>query len=440
MGSLEQHRNEPASACLADNRSLGILPQRDLALAGDPQTTEPKMNRVTQHISVAFKSEKGRRPANEDAGLVLTSEELGDVEGLFIVADGMGGRASGSVASKMAVNAVRDSFLSKAHSEDLAALLSESIRAANKVVYNEAQAKPELEGMGTTCVAAAIRDRRVYFAHMGDSRIYLLRDGRLDILTEDHSFVAEQVRAGKITEQDARKSRFRNVIMKAIGLEPDAEPTTGSTEFRPGDVLLLCTDGLSGPVKDDEIADILLDSSDPDEACDRLVNAALRNGGSDNVTALVAAYDGKKAKKRGWSAWLVPALLGIIAGVVLGLLLSHQYWAAKPVVEKIPPQPVLSSLTYEDPVSLTYSPINGGSLAVDRENNVYVSDKKQKAILKYRPDGSLLATIAKGKLTDPGALAVGNDGTIFVIDNGRLKAIRPVRTEDSRQETTDSDR
>lgn len=381
------------------------------------------MNRVMQRISVCLKSEKGRRPANEDAGLVLTSEELGDVEGLYVVADGMGGRASGSVASKMAVNAVRDSFLSKTRSHDLAALLSESLRVANKAVYDEAQSKPDLQGMGTTCVAAAIREGRVYFAHLGDSRIYLLRDGRLSILTEDHSFVAEQVRAGRISEEDARKSRFRNVITKAIGLEPEAEPTTGSTEFQPGDVLLLCTDGLSGPVKDDEIADILLDSADPDEACGRLVSTALRNGGSDNVTALVARYG--TPKKAGPSPWLVPAVMGVILGIVLGLVLSWQCWRAKPSAEPPPPQPALSSLTYGDPVSLTYSPVNGGTLAVDPENNVYISDKKQKAVLKYGSDGSFLGAIGKGKLTDPGALAVGKDGSIYVIDAGRLKVIRP---------------
>lgn len=395
------------------------------------------MNRLAQGISVCLKSEKGRRPANEDAGLVLTSEELGDVEGLYVVADGMGGRASGSVASKMAVNAVRESFRLNANSHDMAALLSDSLRAANKAVYNEAQARPELEGMGTTCVAAAIREGRVYFAHMGDSRIYLLRDGHLSILTEDHSFVAEQVRAGKISEEDARKSRFRNVITKAIGLDPEAEPTSGSSEFQPGDVLLLCTDGLSGPVKDDEIADILLDSADPDEACGRLVSTALRNGGSDNVTALVARY-GTPKKARSASVWLVPAMMGVILGIVLGLVLSWQCWRAKPSVEPTPPQVTLSSLTYGDPVSLTYSPVNGGTLAVDPENNVYVSDKKQKAILKYGADGSFLGAIGKGKLTDPGTLAVGKDGSIYVIDAGRLKVIRPTKTEDSRQETTDS--
>lgn len=383
------------------------------------------MSQVIQDISAALKSEKGRRPANEDAGLVMTSEELGDVEGLYVVADGMGGRASGETASKIAINAVRDSFLSKTHTNDLATLLAECLQTANEAVYGEAQAKPDLQGMGTTCVAAAVRDGQVYFAHMGDSRIYLLRDGRLDILTEDHSFVAEQVRAGKITEEDARKSRFRNVITKAIGLEPDAQPTTGSTEFQPGDVLLLCSDGLSGPVKDDEIADILLDSSDSDEACNRLVDAALRNGGSDNVTALVASYGRpKRAKEGSSSGWLPPALMGVILGLVIGLFMARQYWT-KPAVKDTPPQPSLSTLIYGDPVSLTYSPLNGGSLAVDRENNLYVSDRKQKAILKYSPDGSLLATIGKGKLTDPGAIAVGNDGTIFVIDNGRLKAIRP---------------
>jgi len=382
------------------------------------------MNQVAQDISVALKSERGRRPANEDAGLVLTSEELGDVEGLYIVADGMGGRASGAVASKMAVDSVRDSFLSGDHSQDLAALLSQSLKAANQAVYSEAQSKPELEGMGTTCVAAAVRDGLLYFAHMGDSRIYLLRDGRLESLTEDHSFVAEQLRAGKISEEDARKSRFRNVITKAIGLGPDAEPTTGSAEFRPGDVLLLCTDGLSGPVQSDEIANILLDSSDPDEACNHLARAALRNGGSDNVTALVATY-GSPRKAKTSSSWLVPTMMGVILGIVVGLALGWQYWRSQIVVEPPPPQPALSSLTYGDPVSLTYSPLSSGTLAVDGEDNVYISDKKQKAILKYGADGSSLGAIGKGKLTDPGALAVGSDGSIYVLDAGRLKVIRP---------------
>ena len=383
------------------------------------------MNAVAQDISVALKSERGRRPANEDSGLMLTSDELGDIEGLYVVADGMGGRASGSIASKLAVNAVRDVFLSKARSSDLAALLSESLRSANQKVYSEAQSRPELQGMGTTCVAAAVQEGRVYFAHMGDSRIYLLRDGRLDTLTEDHSFVAEQVRAGKISEEDARKSRFRNVITRAIGLEANAEPTTGSAEFRPGDVLLLCSDGLSGPVKDPEIADILLDSSNPDEACNRLVSAALRNGGSDNVTALVATY-GSPKKTRSSSISLVPAVMGVILGIVVGLVLGWQYWRAQTAVEPPSPQPALSSLTYGDPVSLTYSPLSSGTIAVDSENNVYISDRKQKAILKYGADGALLQTVGKGKLTDPGALAVGGDGSIYVLDAGRLKVIRPV--------------
>lgn len=428
------------------------------------------MNQVAQDISVALKSDKGRRPENEDAGLALTSEDLGDIEGLYVVADGMGGRASGSTASKMAVDAVRSCFLSKTHTNDLASLLAECLQAANKAVYSEAQAKPDLQGMGTTCVAAAVRDGQVYFAHMGDSRIYLLHDGRLDILTEDHSFVAEQVRAGKITQEDARKSRFRNVITKAIGLEPDAQPTTGSTEFKPGDVLLLCSDGLSGPVKDEEIADILRNSSNPDEACNRLVDAALRNGGSDNVTALIASYGRpNKAKDGSSSGWLVPALIGVILGLVIGLFMGWQYWSPRPAIKEPPAKPDLFNPIYSDPVSLTYLPLNpsflaldglgilhaidpqgrfawldvsgqvirtsnpreafkrlqmgGLAMAGDSRGNLYISMGNK--IAKFNADGRPVTNIGEGKLESPGALAIGSDGTIFVIDNGRLKAIRP---------------
>ena len=168
----------------------------------------------------------------------MTSEDVaGGIEGLFVVADGMGGRASGAIASSLAVNAVRDAFTSKILEgpDEPGRVLAESLQAANDAVYQEATSKPELEGMGTTCAAAAVQDGRVFFAHMGDSRIYLFRDGELRRLTEDHSFVAEKVRTGEITEEQARRSRFRNVITRALGLEADAQPCLLYTSPSPRD-------------------------------------------------------------------------------------------------------------------------------------------------------------------------------------------------------------
>ena len=436
-------------------------------------------------ISIASKSEKGRRAANEDACLVLTSDDLGGrLDGLLVVADGMGGRASGAIASSMAVNAIRDVFASDADREILSPeeLLSRGFRAANDAVHSEASSKPELQGMGTTCAAAAIQGGRAFLAHMGDSRAYLLRDGRLRRLTEDHSFVAEKVKNGEITEEQARRSRFRNVITRAVGLDPEAQPEIGSVELQPGDVLLLCTDGLTIPVSDGEIANILCSSSDAEESCDRLVKAALRNGGSDNVTVVVAAYGSGKATVRDRAAsgkpratWLLPALIGLVAGLGIGLSPVRTLLPGTPepsVRMERPRQPDLAHLTYEDPVSLLYIPVQGGILSLDRrgylhvvdqqgrlirldrygriiytfpareslkppsgarspavasdrQGNMYISDPAAKEILKFGRDGLFLGSIGKGKLFAPEALAVDGDGSIYVIDGGRLKAIRP---------------
>ena len=436
-------------------------------------------------IRVASKTEKGRRSANEDACLVLTSEELGGVaDGLYIVADGMGGRASGAVASRIAVNAVRDAFLSETQAgREASDALAEALRAANKAVYQEAISKPELRGMGSTCVAVGVLGDRAFFAHMGDSRIYLLHGGQLRRLTEDHSFVAEKVRSGEITEEQARHSRFRNVITRAIGIEPDAQPAVGSIDLETGDVLLLCSDGLTGPVSDAKIADILCGSSDPDEACNRLVSAAIRGGGGDNVTVVVAAYGARSAIRRPATrtkrpvSWILPALIGLAVGLLLGHLFLGR--TAGPPVKETSPAPVdLSRVEYADPAQLTYLPLQPGFLALDpkgflhvvdlqgrrmkvdasgrviatypgrdtfklgktesvqsaatdSQGNLYVSDPVGKKILKFGADGALIVIIGEGKLTSPGALAVDSTGSVYVIDSGRLKVVRAKRGESS---------
>lgn len=440
-------------------------------------------------IRVASRSEQGRRAANEDACLALTAEELvGGVEGLFIVADGMGGRTSGMIASGTAAAVVRDAFMSAVGSgvQELSEALCGALRAANDAVYQKAISKPELQGMGTTCVAAAIRDGRACVAHMGDSRAYLLRDGELQRLTEDHSFVAEKVRTGEITEEDARKSRFRNVITRAVGLEPDAQPESRSFDLEPGDVLLLCTDGLTIPVSEARIADVLCGSADVEEACDRLVGTALRHGGTDNVTAVVAAYGAGQAvgrprrrSARSNTSWRVAALVALILGMGIGLLAGRALVppvVKPPAAEEAVRRPDLAQLAYEEPVSLLYTPLQGSILeldrrghlhvvdgqgrlmrldtsgrvihtfagrdflkrsvetnapssATDRQGNLYIADPPGKRIVKFRADGLFLTSVGEGHLSAPQALAVDDEGSIYVIDAGRLKAIRPKTSE-----------
>lgn len=441
------------------------------------------------NTSTAWKTDRGPRPANEDSCLVLTRDDLGGAaDGLLVVADGMGGRASGATASALAVEAVRRTFTSGASAAgDLGRLLSAGLKAANTDVVREAGTRPELQGMGTTCVAAAIKDGRLFVAHVGDSRGYLLRDGRLLRLTQDHSIVAEKVRSGEMTEDEARRSRFRNVITKAIGLEADLEPDVSTVDLRPGDVLILCSDGLSGPVREPEIAEIVGSSTTAEEACDRLVKTALKNGGSDNVTVAIAAYRrvvvptavGPVAREgigRKFVRILVPSILGIAIGLSLGLYaeripLLKRLHPVKPPFVAGPSEPQLLSLSYGIPASLLYTPVQGSTLAlfqghlyvldtegrlmkldqsgrvieaavadkllekrvkmlsatraVDRQGNLFISDPANKQILNCAADGGLLRAIGTEQLVGPQALTVDPAGNIYVIDGGRLKVIRP---------------
>ncbi len=431
-------------------------------------------------IRTAFKTDIGRRQENEDSYLALNAAELGGrADALLIVADGMGGRASGQVASRLAVSSVRDAFLSGAVADDLSSSLREGLRTANSKVFGEASTKAELQGMGTTCSAAAIKGGKAFFAHLGDSRIYLLRDGAILRLTEDHSFVAEKVRTGELTEEQARQSRFRNVITRAVGLEADCQPAVGSVDLAQGDVLLLCSDGLTGPVPDNQIADILCGSSDVDEACDRLVKTALKNGGSDNVTVVLAVFGTRTSVKRRAVkkepkriSWVIPLLIGLLLGLGIGALPGYLIFLKPTPKQVVAEKPTVSATVYGDPVPLTYEPLQQGFLALDEaerlnvvdtqarrmvvdgngktlatfpargtfkpvkhtptqmaaadtDGNLYVSDPVGKKILKFGKDGLFLCVIGEGKLMLPEALAVDKNGSVFVIDGGRLKVIRP---------------
>src|SRR5205823_14241747 len=195
----------------------------------------------------------------------------------------MGGARAGEVASRMAVEAF-DSAAKDASPEQM---LRSVAREANRRIYEMAQGDTEHAGMGTTLTAAMVTGREVAVGHVGDSRLYRLRDGKLERLTEDHSLVEELMRQGRLTPEEAESHPQRSIITRALGPEPDVDVETFTDRGRDGDVYLICSDGLSGMVGEDDIRSILESNRSLDEAARRLVNAANENGGKDNITVVL---------------------------------------------------------------------------------------------------------------------------------------------------------
>lgn len=232
-----------------------------------------------------------------DPGLTRTGNEDSFLfqEPLYAVADGMGGHRAGEIASRIAVQELLDSAPRAADAK----ALSRAIRSANRAVIESAGKSRTRTGMGTTLTAAMVDGTHIAIAHVGDSRAYLLHDRRLERITEDHSMVADLVRQGTITEEDARFHPQRSVITRALGSDPEMVADVYEATATAGDRLLLCTDGLSGMLTDDFIADILLTEPDPGEAATRLVEAANRAGGYDNITVVVVDITGDAANASG---------------------------------------------------------------------------------------------------------------------------------------------
>ena len=245
-------------------------------------------------IAVGAKTDVGlKRPHNEDS--LGVEPELG----LFVVCDGMGGHNAGEVASRLAVDVVREHLRAAPTQGDLGSgrydprfslstnRLASAIRLANDTVYRAAASRSDYEGMGTTIVAALLDGPVVSIAHVGDSRMYVVRGGELTKLTEDHSLVAEQVRRGLLTEEEAEHSPQQNIITRAIGMEATIEVTVNESTLIPGDCLLLCSDGLTRGVRPTEILDAIQTAPDPQTASDQLVALANQAGGEDNTTVIV---------------------------------------------------------------------------------------------------------------------------------------------------------
>jgi protein phosphatase len=215
-----------------------------------------------------------------DIGLVRERNEDGYLvrPPLFAVADGMGGHRGGEVASRLALETLE---------RPGDAPLAERVREANRVVYERSMLDRSVAGMGTTLTAAVLEGDRLRLAHVGDSRAYLLREGRLERLTEDHTMVHQMVRQGRLTEEEAAWHPYRSVLTRALGTEPDVPVDEAVVQVRPGDRVLLCTDGLTSMVEEARIGEVLRTTPDPQEAADRLVEAAIAAGGLDNVTVVV---------------------------------------------------------------------------------------------------------------------------------------------------------
>jgi len=241
-------------------------------------------------VQAVLKTDVGLvRSENQDFGTYTTpQEERASHPGgrLLIVADGMGGHRGGATASRIAGETVKAQYLGS-ETEDIAVALRDSLTRANARIYSEAQANPDLRGMGTTTSALAVRGANAWFAHVGDSRIYLVRDDNIEQLTEDHSLVASMVREGLLTTKEAENHPRRNVLQRSMGVSEDVEvDVKGPFSIREGDVFVLCSDGLHGLVKEPELLEIA--KLPIEDAANEYVKRALDRGAPDNVTVIVA--------------------------------------------------------------------------------------------------------------------------------------------------------
>lgn len=235
-----------------------------------------------------------KRGHNEDNYLI--NEELN----LYVVADGMGGHAGGEYASAIAVNTVEE-VVTSLESEEIDVdstdpveitrhKLTHAIRLAGRRIFEKAKEQPEYHGMGTTVVVLLVRSGNAYLAHVGDSRIYLARDGKIEQVTEDHSLIAEKIRHGLITPEEAKNHKMRNVITRSLGYQEDVEVDLSVRAVRRGDTFLLCSDGLSGLVEDDELLQEI-EKGSPQPAARALTELACQRGGDDNITTIIATVE-----------------------------------------------------------------------------------------------------------------------------------------------------
>jgi protein phosphatase len=249
-------------------------------------------------IEVAGQTDVGRKRNHNEDNFAILAEY-----GLYVVADGMGGHASGEIASKMAVDTLQEFFAataddpertwpykmdrSKGYEENR---LITGIKLCNLRIYEAAQRNSKQRGMGTTLVSLFAVEDGVYVAHVGDSRVYRVRDGKIEQLTEDHSLLNDYKKMKHLTDEEIANFPHKNVIVRALGMKDTVKVDTRFETPRAGDTIVLCTDGLSGPVPDERILRITTDSPDLATGAQRLIEAANEAGGPDNVTCVLARW------------------------------------------------------------------------------------------------------------------------------------------------------
>jgi len=238
------------------------------------------------HFTAAAISDRGRkRPSNEDAFGYSVEH------GVYVVCDGMGGAAAGEIASSLAVDEVMKLLTSRDGSNTLPEDAEHAVAVANQTIFARAERSNKLSGMGTTMVALLTSERRAWLINVGDSRGYHMRNGHLEQVTVDHSLVEEQVRLGRIDRAEALRSPLRNVITRALGTQSSVTPDIFELEIEPGDLFLLCSDGLTRELSDAFLESLLSVGAPLEELCTRLVSAANQAGGHDNITCLLVRVD-----------------------------------------------------------------------------------------------------------------------------------------------------
>jgi serine/threonine protein phosphatase PrpC len=238
-----------------------------------------------------------KREKNEDSFLV------NDEVCLYAVADGMGGHLGGDFASRLAADTIEEVVKSLDQDPEMTlqegvnirpgeyqSYLRYALKLSSKRIFDKAREDQSLRGMGTTSVVLLFRNNKVYIANVGDSRAYRVRDGQIMQMTKDHSLVGEQMRAGMMTEEEARGSRLKNIITRSVGFQDDVDADVDIRVVRPGDRFLLCSDGLSNLLSDDEIRDVIL-TNDLEPACRRLIDVANERGGDDNITIVLTEVE-----------------------------------------------------------------------------------------------------------------------------------------------------
>ncbi len=279
------------------------------------EATPATFTASTAAFDVGARSDVGRRRGNNEDNFTVAPEI-----GLFVLSDGMGGEAAGELASKIAVEEISRHMKDAVRNQNAPLLgdpnpqfaeftnqLVGSIRRSNRVIWEAAQHHASQRGMGATVVAALLRGPVMSIAHVGDSRIYLLRGGAMQQLTQDHSLVMEQVRRGLITREEAQRSDMQNIIVRALGAEETVNADMDEVFVMPGDHVILCSDGLTRMVHDEGIAQVVGEAQSPQQACDRLVEIANDSGGEDNITVIVLRL--KEPRQKGLWGWL-KALFG----------------------------------------------------------------------------------------------------------------------------------